>query len=81
MTLRELREAHALTLVRLAERIAAYGVTVTPEHLSNVELGHKCASAALTRAWRLALGLSTIDLTAVDPSPPAATRRRTATAA
>lgn len=72
--IRDLRVALGLTLPQLAERIAAFGVTVDPDHLSNVELGHKRARPHLLRAWAQALNVDPIDVTQPDPVP----RRRAA---
>lgn len=62
VTIRALRDAHGLTLPQMAARIAEHGVTVTPDSLSNVELGHKRASKPLMTAWARALGIKPLDV-------------------
>lgn len=60
--LRALRMAHGLTSPALAERIAEFGVTVDPDSLLAVELGHTGASDTLLTAWALALGINRLDI-------------------
>lgn len=60
--IREIRKAYGYTLNDLADRIAAEGVTVTPEALSNVERGNKKASNRLLHAWARALRLPPLDV-------------------
>lgn len=60
--LRTLREAYGLTLSALAARIAEFGVTVDPDSLSAVELGHTGASKQLLTAWACALNILPIDI-------------------
>lgn len=57
VSLRSLREAKGLDSRQLAELIRKEGVRVHPDHLLNVELGHKRASAPLLAAWARALGI------------------------
>lgn len=59
--LRALREAHGLTLSALAVRIAEFGVTVDPDSLSAVELGHTGVSQKLKTAWARALNINPLD--------------------
>lgn len=73
VTIRVLREAHGLTLPALAQRIEAQGVTVTADHLSNVELGWKRPSKPLLHAWAKALGANPLDVITDEPAPLAAT--------
>lgn len=65
---RALRHAYGLTLKDLSERIEAFGVTVDEDHLSNCELGRRCPSRPLVKAWADALKINPLDLT-VHPSP------------
>lgn len=61
--IRELRKAHGLTITALAARIEPiYGKSVDPDHISNVELGHKRASDPLLTAWAKALGVLPLDV-------------------
>lgn len=62
--IRQIREAHGLTLEQLADRIEEHGYTrrPSPDHLSNVELGRKTPSGALMTAWARALGLGPLDV-------------------
>jgi transcriptional regulator with XRE-family HTH domain len=60
--IRLLREAHGLTIPALVDRIAMQGVTVTADHISNVELGWKRPSNALLHAWAKALGITRLDV-------------------
>lgn len=60
--MRTLRDAYGLTLVELAARIAAQGVSVTPAALTNVEAGRRHASVKLAAAWAKALGVHPLDL-------------------
>lgn len=62
VSLRSLREACGLNSIQLAERILEQGVKVHPDHLLNVELGRKRASATLLFAWARALGIKSIDV-------------------
>lgn len=62
VTLRALREAHELTGDQLADRIAEQGVDVDTDHIYNVELGRKKASARLRAAWARALRLQPVDV-------------------
>lgn len=71
VTLRILREAHGLTLPKLAERILEQGVEVSADHLSNCELGWKRPSNALVHAWARALGIlpPDVQLPAAESTP------------
>ncbi|HEY3925240.1 MAG TPA: helix-turn-helix transcriptional regulator [Acidothermaceae bacterium] len=60
--LRELRVAHGLTCEQLAEKIAEHGQQITPSAVSNIELGHKKASALLMTAWARALKISPLNV-------------------
>lgn len=65
--IRILREAHGLTIPALVERIAAQGINVTPDHISNCELGWKRPSNALLTAWARALGIHRLDVATDGP--------------
>lgn len=62
--IRDLREAHGITVNQLAERIIETGYTekVHPDSLRNIELGHKRGSKLLMVAWAKALGISSLDV-------------------
>jgi transcriptional regulator with XRE-family HTH domain len=62
--IRDLREAHGITVNQLVERIVATGYTdkLHPDTIRNVELGHKRGSKLLMVAWAKALGLSPLDV-------------------
>jgi transcriptional regulator with XRE-family HTH domain len=62
--IRQIREAHGLTLEQLADRIEEQGYArrPSPDHLSNVECGNKAPSTALMTAWCKALGLNALDV-------------------
>lgn len=60
--IRKLREAYALTIPALVERIEEHGVKVTADHISNCELGWKRPSNHLLHAWAKALGISPLDV-------------------
>ncbi|WP_280330299.1 helix-turn-helix domain-containing protein [Nocardia wallacei] len=60
--IRDLREAYGLSVKDLSSRIAAQGVSVHPDTIRNVELGHRGASGPLMTAWAKALGLSPLDV-------------------
>lgn len=62
VTLRAIREAHGLTSPMLAAKIAERGVTVDPDSLLSVELGHKRAGNALLVAWANALRINHRDI-------------------
>ena len=62
VTLRALRTSRGLTSVALAERIGERGVTVDPDHILAVELGHRRAGLALRIAWADELGVSPSDI-------------------
>jgi transcriptional regulator with XRE-family HTH domain len=62
VTLRAIREAHGLTSVTLAAKIAERGVKVDPDSLLSVELGHKRASNALLVAWAGVLQINPRDI-------------------
>jgi transcriptional regulator with XRE-family HTH domain len=66
--IRDLRKAHGLSIVELTERIAAFGVEVHPDSVSNIENGHKRPSQRLMTAWAKALGISPLDVSL--PSDP-----------
>lgn len=69
--LRVLREAHGLNIPALVRKIEEQGVTVTADHISNVELGWKRPSNVLLHAWAKALGISRLDITVTsDDSEP-----------
>lgn len=57
VSLRSLREAKGLDSRQLAELIRKEGVNVHPDHLLNVELGHKRASVTLLAAWARVLDI------------------------
>lgn len=60
--IRDLREAHGLTVKDLVNRIEAAGFKVHPDTIRNVELGHKRASQDLMNAWARALNLHQLDV-------------------
>lgn len=60
--IRDLRQAHGLTMVQLSERIAEHGVQITEAGISNVENGNKKASDRLLTAWAKALGLQPLNV-------------------
>lgn len=60
--LRALRQAHGLTSPDLANRIAEFGVTVDPDHIIAVELGHRGAGPELRTAWARALNIKPLDI-------------------
>lgn len=63
VSIRLLRDAHGLTIPALAKRIEeTQGISVSPDHISNVELGWKRPSNALMTAWAKALGISRLDV-------------------
>lgn len=62
MRIRHLREAYGLSIPDLVERIAAHGVTVHKDTISNIELGHRRASTRLLTAWAKALGINPLDV-------------------
>lgn len=62
VSIRDLREAHGLSVADLVERIEAQGVKVHPDTIRNVELGHKRASKPLMTAWAKALDLTSLDV-------------------
>ncbi|MGA8330421.1 MAG: helix-turn-helix transcriptional regulator [Mycobacterium sp.] len=67
MRIRDLREAHGLSIPALAARIAAEGVVVHPDTISNVELGHKRPSHPLMTAWAKALDVHPLDVVVPEP--------------
>lgn len=56
--IKDLRLAHGLSQIELAEKIAEHGVDITDAGISNVENGNKKASDRLLIAWAKALGLN-----------------------
>lgn len=70
--IRDLREAHGLSVSQLVDRIAEQGVTVHPDTVRNVELGHKRASHPLITAWSKALGIPVLDIWQPASAPAAA---------
>jgi hypothetical protein len=62
VTLRALRESRGLTSPALAERLKERGVTVDPDHILAVELGHSGAGAALRAAWADELRINPRDI-------------------
>ena len=62
VTLRALRTSRGLTSPALAERIAERGVTVDPDHILAVELGHRSAGYELRVAWADELGIKPGDI-------------------
>lgn len=67
--IRDLRLAHGLSIPALVERIAAEGVVVHPDTISNVELGHKRPSNPLMTAWAKALKVHPLDVVVPEPVP------------
>lgn len=66
VTLRSLREAHGLDSRQMAERLREQGVTVHPDHLLNVELGHKRGSRQLMAGYARVLGIKAVDIRQAD---------------
>ena len=62
VTLRALRDSRGLTSPALAARLKERGVTVDPDHILAVELGHRRAGNALRVAWADKLGISPRDI-------------------
>ena len=62
VTLRSLRTSRGLTSPALAARIAERGVTVDPDHILAVELGHRSAGYELRVAWAEELGIKPGDI-------------------
>jgi transcriptional regulator with XRE-family HTH domain len=62
VNLRILREAHGLNIPALVRKIEEQGVSVTADHISNVELGWKRPSNSLLHAWAKALGITRLDV-------------------
>jgi hypothetical protein len=61
--IRELREAHGLSVPQLCDRIAPIlGKRPHEDTIRNIELGHKRASSPLMTAWAKALGLTALDV-------------------
>lgn len=62
--IRELREAHGLTVNQLVERIKELGYdgNLHPDTVRNVELGHKRGSKQLMVLWAKSLGLLPMDV-------------------
>ena len=83
--IKDLRLAHGLSQIELAQKIAEYGVEITDAGISNVENGNKKASDRLLIAWAKALGLDPLTVwhgplrPAVTPAQPP--RRRSGSAA
>lgn len=69
--LRDLRNAHNMTMAELARRIGDQGVRITVPAISNVENGHKRASDRLLAAWAKALSVSPLDVWQGPLRPPA----------
>ena len=75
--IRDLREAHGLSVNQLIERIAENGVSgVHPDTIRNVELGYKRASKPLITAWAKALGITALNVW--QPEPLKSSRERVA---
>ncbi len=62
VTLRALRDSRGLTSPALAQRLKDRGVTVDPDHILAVELGHRRAGNALRVAWADELGINPRDI-------------------
>ena len=62
VTLRALRESRGLTSPALAAKLKDRGVTVDPDHIIAVELGHSGAGAALRSAWADELRINPRDI-------------------
>lgn len=60
--IKEVRIAHGLSQLQLAERIAEQGVEITDAGISNVENGNKKASDRLLTAWAKALGIEPLNV-------------------
>ena len=62
VTLRALRQSRGLTSPALAKKLAERGVTVDPDHILAVELGHRSAGYELRVAWADELGVDPRDI-------------------
>ena len=62
VTLRSLREARGLTSPALAAKLKERGVTVNPDSILMVELGHRRAGLELRVAWADELGIRPGDI-------------------
>ena len=62
VTLRALRQSRGLTSPALAEKLKDHGVTVDPDHIIAVELGHRGAGYDLRIAWADELGIRPADI-------------------
>jgi len=62
VTLRALRESRGLTSPKLSEKLKERGVTVDPDHILAVELGHRRAGLELRIAWADELGIKPGDI-------------------
>lgn len=60
--IRDLRQAHGLTMQQLADRISEQGVSITEAGISNIETGSKKASDRLLTAWAKALGIAPLNV-------------------
>ena len=61
--IRDLREAHGLSVKQLVERIAVIGeIEVHENTIRNIENGHRRGSVQLMTAWAIALGIRPIDV-------------------
>lgn len=62
--IRNLREAHGLTVGQLVDRIKDQGYPgkLHPDTIRNIELGHKRASKPLMVMWAKALGMLPMDV-------------------
>lgn len=63
VSIREVRLALGLTSVQLAQRIEEEeGITIDPDSLLNIELGHKQVSTNLLRAWARVLRMEPLNV-------------------
>lgn len=54
---RVIRERSEMSISELVEKIREDGIDVHPDHLRNIELGHKQPSPKLAGAWARALAV------------------------
>jgi transcriptional regulator with XRE-family HTH domain len=72
--IRAIRQRTELTIVDLVARLAEAGVTVHPDHISNIELGRKQPSYKLLGAIARALDVPKAALIGAPPRQPAGAR-------
>lgn len=61
--IRDLREAHGISVKELVEKIAVIGeIEIHENAIRNIESGHRRGSVPLMTAWAIALGIRPIDV-------------------